>query len=288
MSEAERGMLRRLKEAGDKGIISSTVPKTAAALVRELLTAGAVRWIVSGHGKRLLISNDIAFKAITATHYPLGVAELDEGVRDRASAVKLLGDAKRVRSGSREGVFMRSTRPGVMVTANSDGAVIPVSELTSIAGGAALLLDEQRQWSFTGTVAIIENAEAFWRHDCVLDVDLALYAAGRMSTKRLLTWIASPAMQTCQYLHWGDYDPVGASEYLRLRDCCPERVAMYLPASLEELLARHGKRELLAQQANMLHRIRQRSDDPTIAYLIDLWDRHHRGLEQEILLAVNA
>ena len=194
------------------------------------------------------------------------------------------GDAKRAARGACEGVFVRSTRPGANVLSADGKTAIPVSELTASAGGAALLLDDDHAWSFAGTVALIESAEAFWHHDLVLDVDLAIYTAGRMSSRRLLAWLASTNMEQCRYVHWGDYDPVGAAEYLRIAGNCPGRVTMHLPANLDSLIAQYGKRDLITGQVSMLHDVRKHTHDPTISHLIDCWDRHHRGLEQEILL----
>ncbi|MEX2671414.1 MAG: Wadjet anti-phage system protein JetD domain-containing protein [Phycisphaeraceae bacterium] len=183
---------------------------------------------------------------------------------------------------------MRSTRPGVVVRAAEDGSTVPVADLTRLAGGAALLLDDERTWQFAGTVAVVENAEAFWRHHRVLNVDLAIYTAGRMSSRRLLAWLSSNVMSDCSYLHWGDYDPVGAAEYLRLCEACPGRVQMHLPNNLDALVARYGKRELLVDQLDTLRHVRHFTADAVIAQLVDIWDRRQRGLEQELLLRSEA
>lgn len=161
---------------------------------------------------------------------------------------------------------------------------IPVSELTAITGCAAIQLSATRSWSFAGTIAIIENADAFWQHEQVLpNVDLAVFASGRMSG-RLLTWLASPTLATCPIIHWGDYDPVGVAEYLRLVMHCGERAQPFVPNNLEALLQHHGKRNLITDQVEILRRLRRHSAHQYVSTMIALFDEHRKGLEQEIML----
>jgi hypothetical protein len=86
-------------------------------------------------------------------------------------------------------------------------------------------------------------------------------------------------------LHLPDYDPVGLSEFQRLRSRLGQRVALYLPPDLENLFAQFSKRKLLANRSSqaILARIRK-SDSPEIRRVVDLMDRHNAGLEQEALL----
>lgn len=287
MSQAERGFLKELRQAGYSGVRRSRISRGCQAIVEQLLTCNAVRWRPSGRGRVLQVIDEGALEAIIEQRYPLGLDD-PQPAHDRASAVWGTGDAKRAARGACEGIFMRSTRPGVVLRAAEDGSTIPVTDLTRVAGGAALLLDDERTWQFAGTVAVVENAEAFWRHHRVLDVDLAIYSAGRMSSRRLLAWLASDVMRDCLYVHWGDYDPVGAAEYLRLCEACPGRVHMHLPGNLDALVARYGKRELLVDQLDTLRHVRHFTADAVIAQLVDIWDRRQRGLEQELLLRSGA
>lgn len=284
MSQTERRLLRELRTAGSDGLPRSRVPRTCKGLMQELVTCGAVQKHSAGRGVRFRVVDTSAFQACADRHFPLGLDDPGELIDSRASAVLLAGDAKASHRCDCEGVFVRSTRPGTVVQSVDGRVTVPVAELTRDAGGAALLLDDEHAWRFQGRVAVIENAEAFWRHERVLDVDLAVYAAGRMSSQRFLEWMGSAPMMDCSIIHWGDYDPVGAAEYLRLKTACPGRVEMHVPDRLDELLARHGKRDLITKQVDVLHRVRHFANDPVIDHLVRLWDRHQRGLEQELLL----
>jgi hypothetical protein len=156
-----------------------------------------------------------------------------------------------------------------------------------VAGGAALSLRDGLNWEFSGTIATVENEEAFWQHDVVLpEVDLAVYVRGKMSN-RLLRWLASERMASCHITHWGDYDPIGVMEYVRLRRACPGRVQLHVADKIEELLARYGKRCLVQadKQIQALCSLRSLNDDSTVQRLVRIFDRHGKGVEQEILLA---
>ncbi len=288
MNQTARRLLNELQQQNNYGVARSRVPRTCNSLVQELVTCNAVRWRPAGSGQVLYVSDSEALKAVIHRHFPLGLDGTSDAIVDRATSVLATGDAKRARRGACEGVFIRSTRSSTSIRSVDGTTEIPVADLTRTAGGAAILLEAGREWSFTGTVAVIENAEAFWRHDRVLDVDLAIYSAGRMSSRRLLKWLASPAMQACSFIHWGDYDPIGAAEYLRLAQACPGRVKMHVPKHLDVLVAQYGNRVLLKKQVGTLDKLRSIVDNPTIAMLITLWDRHQRALEQEILLMNDA
>jgi hypothetical protein len=182
-----------------------------------------------------------------------------------------------------QGIFVRSVRPDVAIHA-ADGVVLPVTRLTHDAGAACIELSPKKSWKFSGTIAVIENADVFWRHDAVVgDIELAIHASGPMSG-RLLSWLASSDMRKCKITHWGDYDPVGVCEYLRLAEACPGRVEPYAPKEVDTLLPRIGKRVLIIKQWAYLDKLRNKLDDPYVRRMVQLFDTHRRGLEQEILL----
>lgn len=270
MNQAARRLLRELQDRGLDGVPRSRIPRTCHALVDELQTCKAVKWRSSGGGHVLCVTHALALNAVIERYFPMGLDDPLDEVVDRATAVLAAGDAKQARRGACEAVFVRSVRSGAVVRSVDGAKELPVGDLTATAGGAAIVLDDDHKWSFAGTVAVIENAEAFWRHDRVLDVDLAIYSAGRMSSKRLLDWLASPLMKECIFVHWGDYDPIGAAEYLRLLNGCPSRVRMHFPEDLESLLTRYGNRDLLLKQMAVFDQIRGHVDNPTIERLIKL------------------
>lgn len=238
----------------------------------------------SGRGIILKLTNLEAFERFIGSRLPQGLDVDAIPIPDRATAVALLADAKAVRSGLAEGVLVRSTKPGVVISSVDGTTTVNVSDQTARAGACALRLSAERQWTFAGTVTVVENEDAFWRHDVVLpDVDAAIHGRGNASA-RLLKWLGSSAMEKCRVIHWGDYDPVGVYQYLRLEKECPGRVSVFAPEVIETLLPRFGKPKLITDQVDYLHRIRRHVADPYVRRMVGLFDKHRRGLEQEVFL----
>jgi len=286
MSQSQRRFLKQIRVAGVEGVPASEVPSGCSGILTELQTCGAAGRRLSGRGVVIFVSNTAAFDRFVTSRFPLGLDSELADVEDRASGIQLFADAKTAKRGRFEGLYLRSTAPGATLV--SERGTLAVSDLTALAGGAALRLGDAYEWSFHGVVAVIENAEAFWQHERVLpDVDLAVFACGRLS-ERALAWLASEGMSGCRLVHWGDYDPVGCLEYLRLRGRCGDRTQMHLPALVSELLPRYGKRGLILEQVAELDALRTATGNESISALLSLFDAHRKGLEQEALLMAPA
>jgi Uncharacterized protein conserved in bacteria C-term(DUF2220) len=286
MNETQRRFLRCLRDAQPGGMRRSSVPKTCLTLVESLQTCGAVEFrpASSGRGLALLIIDQMAFRSFVGARIPGGLDVDVDSILDRATAVQQLADAKAIRRAAGQGIFVRATKPGVLVHSVDGESPINVTQLTSQSGCAGFLLPIFRGWTFVGDIAVVENADAFWKHEVALpEVDLAILANGLMST-RLISWLSSPQMARCRITHWGDYDPIGVCEYLRIARQCPGRVCTYAPPEVDRLLARCGKRRLVTRQPTFLKRLRSSVADPHVRRMTDLFDKHRRGLEQEALL----
>ena len=163
------------------------------------------------------------------------------------------------------------------------GKTLPAATLTGEYGAAAFLLKEPPFWGCGGTLAVVENLEPFLCFEKMrVAADAAVYAGGRMSA-RMLAWFASAEMSGCSFVHCGDYDPVGIDEYLRLKEACGARVKLHIPANIEDLFKKYGKRELLMDSEAVLRRLRA-TKDPDALRIIELMNACNTGLEQEILL----
>lgn len=286
VNEVQRRFLRNLRDAQPVGLRRSSIPKSCTELIVSLQTCGAVEFKPAnrGRGVVLCIKGEQAFQRFIAARLPQGLDVDISSVLDRAAAVVMLADAKAIRRGVGQGIFVRSTKPDVAIQSTDGEVAISVSELTTKAGGAGIQLSPDKTWTFNGDIAIVENADAFWQHELVLpDVDLVILSGGNMS-ERLVKWLASPAMSECRITHWGDYDPVGVWQYLRLLDACQNRVGIFAPPVVDELLPKYGKRKLVTRQSTFFDRIRTRTSNDYVRRMVGLFDKYRRGLEQEILL----
>lgn len=283
MKKAERRLLRLLRDAGDEGVLHSSIAKSCYSLLADLEECSAVRRKLMNRATRVRIVNQTAFSRFIESRFPLGIDTESLDALDRAAAVVAFGDAKAIRRGSEEGIILRSAYREMRLTSSDGLATIPVGQLSADAGGAALQLTSGRRWTFSGRVVVVENVEPFWRYEQVLPhMELAVFACGNMSN-RLVDWLVSDDLKSCSLVHWGDYDPRGVLEYLRLAERCPDRTSPFVPDHIESLM-KYGNRRLLLRQRHLLDKLRTKTTDPHVARMVALFDKHCKALEQEGLL----
>lgn len=230
-------------------------------------------------GKKVVVKNQATLDAFVQRYYPSGLEGSGDPLTPRSRAVAEHRDSKKARETGPLVILLRGFGNCEL---HAGEEALPVAHLTELAGVAAVRLDD-RQWSYSGVLTIVENLEVFWNIEKLeTGSQLALYAQGRLSS-RILNWLSSPTMEQARIIHCGDYDPVGLDEFLRLKTACPERSELYLPSNLEELFLRYGKRELLPSNAAVLARLRK-TEDNDVRQVVKLMDRYGVGLEQEILL----
>ena len=248
--------------------------------LQALFDAGVLQQVRSGAGLRVVVQQPATLRAFAEKTYPSGLRCEGDALPARARAVAQLRDSKKGKGRCPATVLLRGFG-GCRLAA--DSTTLAVADWTAQAGVAAVALDRIVHWGFSGTLAIVENLELFWNIEQISpEVELALYAQGRL-TQRLLKWLASPSMQSARVMHFGDFDPVGLDEYLRLKQACPERSALYRPDNLEDLFRKYSKPRLLTDNTAIMNRLRK-VDDPEVSSIVKLIDRFGGGLEQEALL----
>lgn len=275
-------ILKQLLEHGSVPV--SAVGRSGLAGLRGLLEAGALERARVGAGSVIAVRCREAVEAVARQLYPSGldVGAVAATMPPRAAAVAAVRDAKRSRRGVAEPVLMRAFRPVSLV--GPSGGELDLLALTRLAGAAAVTLTEGVLWRFAGRLGIVENLEVFYHVERIAPtLDAALYAGGRLSG-RVVEWLAGEAMSAAELTHFGDYDPVGVAEYLRLRRACGSRAELFLPSNLSGLMRKFGKRSLLSgRNADLLGMLRAETD-PAVRTVVGFMDETGCGLEQESLL----
>jgi len=248
--------------------------------LQSLFDAGVLQAARSGAGRRIVLHDTTALESFIKRTYPSGLEGMNLKVSPRSKAVAEFRDSKKDREAQPVAVLLRGFHDSALHFGN---IVLSVASWSDMAGVAALRLNEDTQWGFSGIVALVENLEVFWNFEKLkIEADIAIYAQGRLNSK-IVTWLASPAMQDARIIHCGDYDPVGLDEFLRLKAACPNRTELYVPPDLDTLLSRYGKKNLINDNAAILARLRK-NNDPQVCFIVELMDRFGVGLEQEVLL----
>lgn len=246
--------------------------------LRSLFDAGVLAQERSGGGLVVVLKKPESLQAFYLSRYPS--AGKPVGGPPRASAVGMLRNAKRTRRTDMEPVLLRAMKP---VGCSRNGVQTDLQAATNQTGVACLILESGRFWTMTANIAIVENLECFMHFEKMnVPAEIALYAAGRLSDLAL-TWIRSPELSQCRFIHCGDYDPVGLDEFLRLKTAVGDRASLHLPANLRDLVSQYGRPELLRDSEAVLKRLRAASD-PDVRQVVNILNEIGCGLEQEALL----
>jgi len=165
-----------------------------------------------------------------------------------------------------------------------DGQPNTAASATAAHGAFSFMLRSASAYTLHGACALVENPTAFSCFERFgLHLDVVVYGQGRCSG-RLLSWLATMTDEF-RLVHLPDYDPVGLSEFERLRKQLGDRVELYIPENIDALFDRYSNRELLKKgnSQSMLSALRATSSK-SVRLIVDLIDKHNAGLEQEVLL----
>ena len=262
-----------------------SLPRSACSgsflkVLQPLLDSGVVVEERAGAGRRLTVRDASAAKLFFAQRYP--DAGVFDGATSRVVGVARFRDTKALAFNESTLVSVRAWQPDVLFRGEQ---AVNVAAATAEHGVFSFLLGERNSYALRGTCALVENPAVF---NCVerlnLPLGLAIYGHGRISN-HLLDWLAGTTAPDFALLHLPDYDPVGLSEFGRLRVRLGKRVRLHIPSDLAARFARFSNRSLLDKSKTraLLANLRC-SPGPEIRQVLELIERHNAGLEQEALL----
>lgn len=235
----------------------------------------------SGPGKRVVVTDPGAFDRFIQKRYPSGLDAAINGAENRHEAVAIYRDSKRSKKSTREIVAIKVGSSKIKRNISLNGTALPVKEWCDIADVAALRLDDGGQLEIEGTVAFIENINVFYDFESLTHKhSYLIYTGGRISERILKSLNISG-----QVTHYGDYDPVGCDEFLRIKGYFPNTL-FYCPENLENLFKRYGQKALVTKSNKVLMRLRS-CKDPQVKKIVALMDMYNRGLEHELLIKLS-
>jgi len=272
-------VLRRLSAQGS--LAESACSRSFLTIISSLVNGGVVAWEKSGAGKRLAVRDSLAFAHFLARHFPKGETEVATAAL-RVQGAARFRDTKALRGTGEEIICVRGWHNGALLC---KGEPVSIIELTQNYGLMAFLLRDESNYELRGRIATVENPTAFTRFEKLGgEIPLALYTRGCFS-KRVLRWLTNQAESGLEIVHFGDYDPVGLKEYLKLRAACGDNAYLYLPQNLRDLFQRYSNPKLLQRRKSqsVLQRLRK-TDDVSVLKVVKLIEETNGGLEQEALL----
>ncbi len=283
-------LIDKLRALVQKGAIpASSLSQRQRVRLAPLFESGVLEEQRAGAGRRVVVKAKETLLDFAEKLFPLGFEEKGDRTFEpcpslpRLEAVLCRRDAKAADSTWAHPLLLRGFGSARLLSKGPGQKSLPVADLTRLAGLSAIRIERPFKWFFEGQMAIVENLEVFLNFERLgLDMELVLYSGGRLS-RLILAWLSSDIMARATVLHLGDYDPVGLSEYLRLKNAIGERARLYVPHHLKRLVRRFGKASLVTGQTGTLSRLRV-CGHQEVENLAELLEECGCGLEQEVLL----
>lgn len=239
--------LRRLIQ--QQRLAGSDLSTQARKQIRPLLAGGVLVTESSGRGEVVEVRKPEQLLAWARKTFPSfegrwqGPAEFG-----RAQSIARRRSSKAAGSGAGAGVLHLRAMADGRGTANVNGVNFPVRELTTQHGVAACLVRADTQFEFTGQTVLVENLECFLNAERILpEASLFLNGAGRLSDQ-LIACMGRSSFSAVPVLHFPDYDPVGLSDYLRLRAMLGPRVRLFTPPDIEGRFSALADRRLISDK----------------------------------------
>jgi len=262
----------------DGSIVRSALTGAMRRRLVVLFEIGALSEERAGGGRRVALRDEPAVRTWIASEYPSGLTGVGDGLPPRAESVANFRDSKRGKRLAQRPVLLRGFGDAVLRRGRE---VIPIGDLTRRYRVAAALVDRADPWHVDGTLALVENFELFLHVEIVVPgLTAALWYGGRID-QGLLDWIGG--MPAVRVVHVADFDPTGLDEYLRAQTTLGDRVSLFVPKGLPDLVSRYGQAGLLLRSRAVLERLRQ-VEDPALQSVLEILSRYGKGLEQEALL----
>lgn len=206
----------------------------------------------------------------------------------RAQSVARRRSSKAGGSGVGAGVLHLRANADRCGTATVNGINFPVRDLTAQHGVAACLVGADTQFEFTGQTVLVENLECFLNAERILpEASIFLNGAGRLADQ-LIACLARSTFSPAPVVHFPDYDPVGLSDYLRLRAMLGPRVRLFMPPDIERRFTALADRRLISDKPRnrvLLEKLLPTTwPCPESQRVFGLIKESGAGLEQESLL----
>src|SRR5260370_13357482 len=275
-NERLRASVKSLADAG--ALPRSDCSLRLMSLLRPMVAAGVVSEKRSGAGRQVIVEDAPAFQAFIRRTFP--IEDIAANLPTRVLGVRHFRDTKTYRSDSSDILRVRAFIPGIL---RKNGYSVNVHGATENHGVFSFRLASE--YTLHGRVALVENPTVFDLFERVeLALPLVIYGQGRISS-RVLGWLANQQDEAFSLLHLPDYDPVGLSEYERIRSRLGSRAQLHFPQNLDDLFYRFGNRKLLGKPRSQKLLVRLRiSKMSEVRDVVKLIDSYNAGLEQEALI----
>jgi hypothetical protein len=278
-NERIRTKLQGLLAAGH--LPGSACSKEFREFARPLFDAQVLREERSGGGRKLAVMDRAALQHFHDHHFPGTI-----GTEHAPARVRSVGSFRNTKALKNDAPHIVHARVGATSPISFTHATMadPVRS-TREQGLFTFLLGREPGPLLTGRWVLIENPALFFHHGQVFGPETSAILTNGIAPKRLLNWLHGQDPARVQLLHAPDYDPIGLKEYLRLCNKLGDRLELFVPDGIAQLLERYGNPDLVkpARQQGALRSVAA-APYGAVRRLHALLVKHGAGLEQEALL----
>ena len=218
-------------------------------------------------------------------HFPEGVENTARTNMTRSESTRTFRNSKKRSRRTALPVFIRGFGESTLMYRNT-GHTLNTARQTELFSVTSIMLMEDEPFpEYTGNIATVENLEVFTAFQRLNPKNtIAVYTGGRIH-RLLLKWLSSPETSKARVIHYGDYDPAGLGDYLRIRSAREGATELFIPPDLNALVKKYGSETLLEKSAHLIPRLHE-TDDEAVKKVLEIILRNNSALEQEVLISM--
>ncbi|PIE51938.1 hypothetical protein CSA37_09175 [Candidatus Fermentibacteria bacterium] len=287
MSEAGKdpfaALLGKLRD--NKTIPASAVSRASEEKLKPLFQSEVLTKIPRGRGTAIIVSKPEYLQQFINKHFPEGIESTARSDMTRSESTCTFRNSKKRSRRTAMPVFIRGFGESTLLYRNT-GHTLNTARQTELFSVTSIMLKEDEPLpEYAGRIATVENLEVFTAfHHLKPQNTIAVYTGGRIH-RLLLHWLSSPETSKAGIVHYGDYDPAGLGEYLRIKRAREGNTELFIPPDLNALVRKYGSEILLEKSAHLIPRL-SATGDKAVKSVLEILLRNNRALEQEVLVSL--
>lgn len=290
MSRALRAALGKIIASQDGQLAGSRL--TAAqknALDQFMRQTAAIIHKTSGRGVIYLIKDPVTVKRHWRDMIPSAGDALDADLPSRATNIAQSRMSKSAAHGH-DCYYLMLRAVGNVNWYSDNGDSLDLQDVTQKFGAAVLAIggDCEQSWHTQDELWLVENQALFDRLDWLPKDSNAtvVYYSGHVR-KQLIDWLAFSKRAPRIWL-FPDYDGVGLSNYLRIKQALGCQVKFWMMTNWEQRLLRYGNNKLWQDTAREFNTalpglLPMIQGEPELCLLVEAMQRNGLALEQEAM-----
>lgn len=276
-------LLAKLRDSGT--IPTSAISRASEEKLKPLFQSEVLTKRPRGRGTAIIVNKPGYLRQFIEKNFPEGLENTAKNDMTRNESARTFRDSKKRSGRTAIPVFIRGFGESTLMY-RSTGHTLNTARHTELFGVTSIMLTEDEPLpEYRGNIATVENLEVFTAFQRLNPKNtIAVYTGGRIH-RLLLKWLSSPETSKAVVIHYGDYDPAGLGDYLRIKTAREGKTELFIPPDLNALVKKYGSETLLGKSAHLIPRLHEAADN-VVKEVLEILLRNNRALEQEVLISM--